>query len=81
MRALRLIVAGLIAVVALLSVLFAAVVVVFTGLVAYVVQLFRRPAGPTPAGPALAPRRPTRIRMDDAIDVVTTKAPADPPAR
>lgn len=81
MRALRLIVAGLIAVVALLSVLFAAVVVVFTGLVAYVVQLFRRPAGPTPAGPAPAPRRPTRIRMDDAIDVVTTKAPADPPAR
>ena len=79
MRFLRLIIAGLIALTAMAAVFFAAVVVVFTGLMAFVVQLFRRPAGATPAGPA--PRRPTRMQMDDAIDVVTTKVRADPPGR
>ena len=79
MRFLHLIIAGLIALTAMAAVFFAAIVVVFTGVAGYVVQLFRRPAGPPPAGPA--PRRPTRMQMDDAIDVVTTKVTADPPGR
>jgi hypothetical protein len=73
-RILRLMVAGLIAVAAVVGVFMAAVLVFVTGLVAYVLQLFRRPVGSAPA-----PHRPTRMQMDDAIDVTSTKVPADPP--
>jgi hypothetical protein len=79
MRVLRLMVAGLIAVAAVVGVLLAAMLVFVTGLVAYVVQLFRRPAGPAPAGPV--PRPAPRVPMDDVIDVVSTKVPAEPPKR
>ncbi|MEI6106709.1 MAG: hypothetical protein WCR49_06795 [Opitutae bacterium] len=79
MRVLRILVAGLIAVAAVIGVLFAAALVFFTGLVAYVVQLLRRPAGPGPVGPP--PHRATRMQMDDAIDVVSTNVPVDPPGR
>ena len=79
MRILRLLVAGLIAVAAVIGVMFAATLVFFAGLVAYVLQLFRRPAGSVPVGPA--PHHATRMQMDDAIDVVSTKVPPDPPGR
>lgn len=46
MRVLRVLLAGLMAVFALLGVLFAAVVVIFTGLAVYLVLLFRRRPGP-----------------------------------
>jgi hypothetical protein len=73
MRILRLMVAGLIAVAAVAGVLFAAVIVFVTGAVAYMLQLLRRPAGATSARPA--PTHTTRLHMDDAIDVVSTKVP------
>jgi hypothetical protein len=78
MRVLRLILAGLVAVAAVVAVLFTAVVVVFTGLAAYVVQLFQRRPGPVQSGPPQAPNRQPAMRTDDAIDVVTTKVPDEP---
>jgi hypothetical protein len=81
MRAVRLILAGLVAVAALLAGLFAVAVVVFIGLTAYLVQLFRRRTGPAQAGPPHASNRQPTLRTDDAIDVVTTKLPADPTER
>jgi hypothetical protein len=79
MRILRLIMAGLIGFAAIAGVLLAAVIVFVTGVVAYVLQLLRRPAGPVPVGPP--PHRATRMQMDDAIDVVSTNVPVDPPGR
>lgn len=71
MRVLRLMVAGLIAIAAMVAVMFAAMVVFFTGLVAFVLQLFgvRKNSPPVATGPS-----PDR-RMDDVIDVVSTKVP------
>ena len=80
MRFLRTILAGLVALAAMFAVFFTAVVVVLAGLVAYVLQLFR-PKGPVRPGPARGPDRRTTMRTDDAIDVVTTKVPDDPPGR
>lgn len=77
MRVLRLMVAGLIAIAAMVAVFFAAVVVFFTGLAAYVLQLFRK--HPAPSGSA--PNRRTTMRTDDAIDVVSTKVPEEPVKR
>lgn len=79
MRALRLIVAGLIAIAAMAAVLLTAIVVFFTGLAGYVVQLFRK--GPGPGQPGPRPGRPPAMRTDDAIDVVTTRVPDDPAGR
>ena len=73
MRVVRLILAGLIAVAAMVAVLFTAAVVLFTGLAGYVVQLFRKQTGAAQSGPP--PNRRTTMRTDDAIDVVTTKVP------
>ena len=82
MRFLRAILGGLVAVAAMLAVFFTAVVVVLAGLAAYVVQLFRSRTGADQ--PDTRPRTPggrTTMRTDDAIDVVTTKVPDDPPGR
>ncbi len=55
----------------------AALVVFFTGLVAWVLQLFgQRRDSP---GPGPASNRRTTMRTDDVIDVVTTKVPDDTP--
>ena len=81
MRVLRIMVAGLIAVAAVGAVFLTAVVVFFTGLAAYLMQLLRPRAGPTPSGsPPAANRRPA-MRTDDAIDVVATKVPDEPAKR
>jgi hypothetical protein len=76
MRVLRLMVAGLIAIAAMVAVMFAAMVVFFTGLVAFVLQLFgvRKNSPPVATGPSPA-RRPPDRRIDDVIDVVSTKVP------
>ena len=77
MPVLRFILAGLIAFAALCATLFAAVVVVLSGLVGYVVQLLqprRRTGAPPP--PA---SRASRGRSDDVIDVVATPVPREPP--
>ena len=81
MRLLRLIGAGLIAVMAVVAVLFSAAVVIVAGLAAYVVQLFRRPPGPAPARPPYPPDRRPAMRTDDAIEVVTTKVGDEPAER
>lgn len=81
MRALRLMVAGLVAVAAMVAVLFAAVVVFFTGLVAYVLQLFGTKPGPAAAGRSSASNPRRDLRTDDAIDVVSTKVPDEPAER
>jgi len=52
------------------------VVVFFTGLVAYVLQLFGVRKHAAPAGPAPATdRQPRAMRDDEAIEVETTKVP------
>jgi len=79
MRVLRILVAGLIGLAAMVAVMFAAAVVFLTGVAAYVVQLFR--AKPAPAHPHMQTppnRTPSPGRTDEIIDVVSTKVPADP---
>lgn len=76
MRVLRLLVAGLIAIAAMVAVFFAAVVVFLTGLAAYVLQLFgvRKNPSPVAAPPAFERQSPV-MRDADAIEVETTKVP------
>lgn len=71
MRVLRVLLAGLVALFALLAVMFTAALVVLGGLVGAVAQLFR--SKPRPMRPA--PRR----RSDEIIDVETTKVTDKPP--
>jgi len=76
MRVLRLMVAGLIAIAAMVAVFFAAVVVFFTGLAAYVLQLFGVRRSSPPAAPPPASGRQSQVMRDaDAIEVETTKVP------
>jgi hypothetical protein len=67
MPVLRIILGGLIAATVLVAGLFAAAVVVITGIVAHVLQLFRRKTGPV--RPGRAPGRQPIMRTDDVIDV------------
>ena len=73
MPLLRLLLAGLVALAALAAVFFTAVLVMATGLAAYVLQWFRRGPRPTPVPDRRVPR-PT----DDVIDVVATDVPDKP---
>lgn len=75
----RLILAGLVAIAAVAVVVFTGVVVLLTGLVGFVMQLFgRRPdPGRSPGAPNRVVPRPT----DDVIDVESTKVPDEPAAR
>lgn len=77
MRLLRVLLAGLITVTALVAGFFAAAVILLTGVVAYVVQLFWKRPPPTQPGPARGVNRPSPLRTDDVIDVVATKVPTD----
>ena len=73
MPVVRLLLAGLVAVFAVLATFFTALLVLLTGLAAWVVQLFRRKPAPGPPGPSSV--HSPRGRTDDVIDVVTTKVP------
>jgi hypothetical protein len=75
MPLLRLLLAGLVALAAMAAVFFTAVVVVLTGLVGWLAQLFRGRAATVRSGPP--PRRGTKMRMDDVIEVEATKVPDD----
>lgn len=77
MPLLRLLLAGLVALAAMVAVLFTAAVVLFTGMAGFVAQLFRgKPPSPRPARhPDPAPRGPA----EDVIDVEATRVPDDPP--
>jgi hypothetical protein len=75
MPLLRLLLAGLVALFAMVAVFFTALVVIFTGLVAWVVQLFR--GKPVPGRAARPSNRVVPRPGDDVIDVVTTKVPDD----
>jgi hypothetical protein len=81
MRVMRVVLAGLVAIAAVVAVLFISGVVVFIGLAAYVVQLFRRRTGSAQPRPPHASNRQPAARTDDAIDVIATRLPADPPER
>ena len=65
---------------ALLAVAFAALVVLFTGFAAFILQLFRRPANRAQSTPAAARPR-SAVTTDDAIEVVTTKVPDETAGR
>jgi len=75
-KILRILVAGLIGIAAMLATLFAAVIVVFTGFCAYLVHFFRRQTAP---GPGPAQSRAQGMNRDGSIDVVATKVPNEPP--
>ena len=77
MRVLRLLLAGLLVVTALMAGFFAAVVILVTGMVGYVVQLFMRLTGKTQSRPSRSSVRPSPLSTDDVIDVVATKVPTD----
>ncbi len=75
MPVLRLLMAGAIALFAVVATLFAAMLVFVTGLAALIVQAVR---GKRP--PVTRPRpgaRPSAVRPDGAIDVVATQVPED----
>jgi hypothetical protein len=71
---LRLILAGLVALAAVFATLFAALLVVITGLVGLVAQFFRRPSSTATAS---SPRSPAG--RTDVIDVVATPVSSEPP--
>jgi len=81
MRLLRVLLAGLITVAALVAGFFAAVVILVTGAVAFVVQFFWKRQPPTQPGPARGMNQPAPRRTDDVIDVVATKVSTDPTER
>ena len=79
MRVLRIFVAGLIALAAMVAVMFAAAVVFLTGVAAYIMQLFGgKPAASRPTGPVPSHRAPSPGGSGEIIDVVSTKVPTDP---
>lgn len=75
MPILRLLLAGLVALFAVLAAVFAAALVFAMAVVAWVAQLFTGKREPVRPGPAAvhSPRRPA----DDVIDVESTKVPPD----
>lgn len=79
MPLIRLILAGLVALAAVAAVVFTAVVVLLTGMVGFVLQLFGR--RPHPGRPTRAPNRVVPRPTDDVIDVESTKVPDEPAPR
>lgn len=73
MPILRLLLAGLVAVFAVVATVCAAMLVVLAGLAAWVAQLFRPKPGPAQPGPSSV--HSPRGRTDDVIDVESTKVP------
>jgi hypothetical protein len=75
MPILRVLLAGLVALFAVLATALAAVFVVLAGLVAWVAQLFRPKSTPAQTGPSSihSPRKQT----GDVIEVVTTRVPPE----
>ena len=85
MPLLRLLLAGLMALFAMVAVLFTALVVLFTGLLGWVGSLFR-PKGDRPTSRPVRPATPGAGRRGsmntgDVIDIEATKVPDEPPAR
>ncbi len=77
MRVLRLILAGIIALGVLFMGFLTALLLMITGLVGYMIQLFRpKPSG---RGAGAGPGRRPSTGTGDVIDVVATKVPSDPP--
>ena len=74
-RILRVLLAGLITLTALLAGAFAAAVILFTGLVGFLIQLFWRKGGAPSSRPQPTPPGRSAMRTGDAIDVVATQVP------
>ncbi len=82
MPLLRLIIAGLVAFFAMVAVVFTAAVVLFGGLVGWVLQLFGVRTTATVRRRGSKPGRPrSPLATGDVIEVETTKVPDEPPAR
>ncbi len=79
MRVLRVLLAGLVALFVLLAVMFTAALVVFTGLVGAVGQLFR--GNPSPARSRPFPSSSPPRWTDEIIDVEATKVTDKPVGR
>ena len=80
MPVVRLLLAGLVVLAALAMVVFAAAAVFLAGVAVFVLQLLGLRKRPPPvAPPPPAGRAPRVMRDADAIDVETTKIPADRP--
>ena len=77
MRALRLLLAGLLVVTALVAGFFAAAVILVTGMLGYVVQLFMRLSGKARPRPVQASGRVSPLSKGDVIDVVATNVPTE----
>ena len=77
MRALRLLLVGVLAITAMVAGLFAVAVIILTGLTGYVAQLFWRRPGSVRSRPTQGPSRQSSMRTDDVIDVIATKVPAE----
>ncbi len=77
MRILRLLLAGLLVVTALVAGFFAAVVILVTGMVGYVAQLFTRRPVSVRGRPSQSSGQASPLRTDDVIDVVATKVPTE----
>ena len=77
MRVLRLLLAGLLVVTALMAGFFAAVVILVTGMAGYVTQLFMRMTGTSRPRSAQASGRVSPLSKGDVIDVVATKVPTE----
>lgn len=77
MRVLRLLLAGIIALGVLFMGFLTALLLVFTGMVGYVIQLFRPKPSGRAAGAGPVRRPPTGA--GDVIDVVATPEPPEPP--
>lgn len=78
MPLLRLLLAGLVALAAMAAVFFTAVIVMITGLAAYVMHWFRHGTRPEPARP---PNHGANRPTDDVIDVESTNVPDKPAGR
>ena len=77
MRALRLLLAGLLVAAALVAGFFAAAVILGVGMAGYALQLFMsRPGKGKPRRPQ-TPGRASPMRTDDVIEVVATKVPVE----
>jgi hypothetical protein len=77
MPVIRILLAGLVALGAVLATVLAAFLILVGGLAAYVLQLFRPKTASRPAFPRAKPARSTVRPNDDVIEVVTTDVRAE----
>jgi hypothetical protein len=78
MRLLKFVLAGIVAVVAVIAGLFAAAIAALIALAVFASRRFFRPPGSL-GGPASARRKHSPARFGDVIDITATEVPPDTP--